>query len=206
MNAKFLGEFLQSLCKLIGIKRKMSTAYHPQTDGQTERTNQVKEGYLRNFVNYDQDNWYQLLPFAEFAYNNSATKVHGISPFFTNYGNHPQTEWMKERQAHNPGAELYSHWTKAIHKRAVEELNYTREAMRRYYNRKALQQPDYKEGDLVILNGKNIRTKRPSKKLSPKLSGPFKIIEAKEQRAFKLEILPTWRIHPIFHVSLLEPY
>jgi hypothetical protein len=206
MDAKFSGEFWESLCKLLGIKRKMSTAYHPQTDGQTERTNQVLEGYLRNFVNYDQDDWYQLLPLAEFAYNNSATNAHGMSPFFANYGYHPQTEWMKERQAQNPGAELYSHWMKAIHKRAVEALNYTREAMRRYYDRKALQQPDYNEGDLVMLNGKNIRTKRPSKKLSPKLYGPFKIIEARGQRAFKLEISPTWKIHPTFHVSLLEPY
>jgi len=57
-----------------------------------------------------------------------------------------------------------------------------------------------------MLNGKNICTKQPSKKLSPKLYGPFKIIEAKGQRAFKLEISPTWRIHPTFHFSLLEPY
>jgi len=57
-----------------------------------------------------------------------------------------------------------------------------------------------------MLNGKNIRTKQPSKKLSPKLYEPFKIIEAKGQCAFKLEISPTWKIHPTFHVSLLEPY
>jgi len=79
MDAKFSGEFWESLSKLLGIKRKMSTAYHPQTDGQTERTNQVLEGYLRNFVNYDQDDWYQLLPLVEFAYNNSATNAHGMS-------------------------------------------------------------------------------------------------------------------------------
>jgi len=66
---------------------------------------------------------------------------------------------MRERQAQYQGAELYSHWMKAIHKRAIEELNYTRDAMKKYYDRKALQQPDYKEGDLVMLNGKNIRTK-----------------------------------------------
>ena len=92
MDAKFSGEFWESLCKLLRIKRKMSTAYHPQTDGQTERTNQVLEGYLRHFVNYDQDDWDQLLPLAEFAYNNSATNAHGMSPFFANYGYHPQTE------------------------------------------------------------------------------------------------------------------
>jgi len=72
MDAMFSGEFWESLCKMLGVKRRMSTAYHPQTDGQTERTSQVLEGYLRMFVNYDQNDWYQLLPLAEHAYNNSA--------------------------------------------------------------------------------------------------------------------------------------
>ena len=67
MDAKFSGEFWESLCKSLGINRRMSTAYHPQTDGQTERTSQVLEGYLRYFVNYDQNDWYQLLPLAEYA-------------------------------------------------------------------------------------------------------------------------------------------
>jgi len=78
--------------------------------------------------------------------------------------------------------------------------------MKKYYDQKALQQPDYIAGHFVMLNGKNICTKRPSKKLSPKLYGPLKIIEARGQHAFKLEILPIWRIHPTFPVSLLEPY
>jgi len=99
MDAKFSGEFWKSLCKMLGVKRRMSTAYHPQTDGQTERTNQVLEGYLRTFVNYDHNDWYQLLPLAEHTYNNSATNAHKMTPLFANYGCHPQTEWMKEREA-----------------------------------------------------------------------------------------------------------
>ena len=63
----FSGKFWESLCKSLGIKRRISTAYHPQTEGQTERTNQVLESYLRNFVNYNQNDWYQLLPLAEYA-------------------------------------------------------------------------------------------------------------------------------------------
>jgi len=110
MDAKFSGEFWESLCKMRGVKRRMSTVYPPQTDGQTERANQVLEGYLRTFVNYDQDDWYPLLPLAEHAYNNSATNAHKMTPFFNNYGFHPQTEWMKEREAHNPGAPMYAHW------------------------------------------------------------------------------------------------
>ena len=78
--------------------------------------------------------------------------------------------------------------------------------MSKYYDRKARQQPDIKVGDLIRLNGKNIRTKRPTKKLSLRLHGPFKVLEVKKgERAFKLEISPRWKIHPVFHVSLLEP-
>jgi len=115
IDAKFSGEFWESLCELLGIKRKMSTAYHLQTDGQTERINQVLEGYLTKFVNYDQDDWYQLRPLAEHAYNNSTTNAQKMSPFYTNYDFHPQTEWMKERKVRNPGGEIYVHWMKTIH-------------------------------------------------------------------------------------------
>jgi len=118
MDAKFSAEFWESLCKSVGIKRKMSTTYHPQTDGQTERTNQTLEGYLRNFRNYHQKEWYHPLPLAEHVYNNSTTNAHGMSPFYANYGFHTQTEWMKEPEAQNPGAGLYAHWMQVTHKHA----------------------------------------------------------------------------------------
>ena len=103
MDAKFAGEFWESLCKTLGIKQKMSTAYHPQTDGQMEWVNQVLGDYLHIFVNYDQDDWYHLLPVAEFAYNNSVTTAHNLTSFFANHDYHPQTEWLKECEARNPG-------------------------------------------------------------------------------------------------------
>ena len=67
-------------------------------------------------------------------------------------------------------------------------------------------QPDIDIGDLVMLNAKNMRTKRPTKKLTPRLYGPFKVREKRGNRAYKLDIPPRWKIHPVFHVSLLEPY
>ena len=70
----------------MGIKRNLSTAFHPQSDGQTERLNQTLEQYLRTFINYDQDDWIQLLPLAEYAYNNSVTAPTKMSPFYANYG------------------------------------------------------------------------------------------------------------------------
>ena len=206
MDAKFSGKFWESLCKVLGVKRGMSTAYHPQPDGQTEWTNQVLEGYLRTFVNYDQNNWYQLLPLADHAYHNSATNAHKMTPFFANYGFHRHTEWMKEREAQNPGATMYADWIHDIHQQVKETLENTRESMKKYYDRKATRQPSIEVRDLVMMNPKNISTKRPSKKLGPKLYGPFKVLEKKGSMAYKLEISPWWKNHPLFHVSLLEPY
>jgi len=88
MDRKFASEFWESLCKEVGVERKISTPYHPQTDGQTERVNQVLGGYLRILVNYDQDDWYHLLPLAEYAFNNPVTTAHNMTPFFANYGYH----------------------------------------------------------------------------------------------------------------------
>ena len=139
-------------------------------------------------MNYDQDDWYHLLLLAEFAYNNSVTTAYHMTPFFTNYGYHPQTEWLKEREAQNPGANLYAHWMQTIHQQAKQSMEKTREAMRRYYDRKAKQQPDLKIGDLVMLNAKNICTKPPSKKLAPKLYSPFKILEQRGELTYKLQI------------------
>jgi len=183
----------------------MSTAYQPKTGRTNERTNQVLEGYLRTFVNYDQNDCYQLLPLAEHAYNNSATNVHKMNHFFANYGFHPQMDWLKEREAHNPGATMYAHWMQDIHQQAKQTLENTQESRRKYCERKATEQPNIEVGHLVMLNAKNIRTKRLSKKLSPKLYGLFRVLEKKGSREYKLEILPRWKIHPVFHVCLLEP-
>jgi len=117
---------------MLGVKRRMSTPYHPETDGQTERTNNVLEGYLRTFVNYDQKDWYQLLPLAEHAYNNSATNAPKMCPFFANYGFHPQTEWIKEREAHNTGPTMYAHWIQDIHRQAKQTRENTWESMKKY--------------------------------------------------------------------------
>ena len=71
------------------MKLHYTSGYHPEGNGQTERTNQTLEQYLRVYCNYQQDNWASLLPLAEFAYNNAPSAMTGISPFFANKGYHP---------------------------------------------------------------------------------------------------------------------
>src|SRR4051794_16997776 len=95
-DARFTGKFWQTLWAKLGTKLAMSTAFHPQTDGQMERANQVLEQVLRNYTIYKQDNWDELLPFTEFAYNNSVNSATGFSLFHI----------LSDRKS-TPGAPLY---------------------------------------------------------------------------------------------------
>jgi transposase InsO family protein len=110
-TSKFWKEVMTFLC----IKQRMSTAFHPQTDGQTERVNQVLEAYLREYCGYEQDDCMELLPLAEYVYNNSFSTATGLSPFYANYGYHPRTNWPPTEAPRNPGSALYWHWLHAVH-------------------------------------------------------------------------------------------
>ncbi len=92
----FTSKLWSSLCYFFGIKQKLSTAFHPQTDGQTERQNSTMEAYLRVFVNYEQDNWAQLLPMAEFAYNNAKNASTSHTPFELNCRFHPRASYKED--------------------------------------------------------------------------------------------------------------
>ena len=86
----FTSRFWQSLADRMGVQHILTTAYHPQANGQTERTNQTIGQYLRHYINYQQDDWLEFLPLAQFAYNNSVHSTKGETPFFANHGYHPQ--------------------------------------------------------------------------------------------------------------------
>ena len=92
----FTSKFWSSLCYFLGIKRKLSTAFHPQTDGQTERQNSTMEAYLWAFVNFEQNDWARLLPIAEFAYNNAKNASTGLTPFKPNCRYHPCVSYKKD--------------------------------------------------------------------------------------------------------------
>jgi len=153
----------------------MSTAFHPQTDGQTERLNQTIEAYLRAFVGNEQDNWVGLLPMVEFAYNNSVTTGNGMSPFYANNGFHPVASYPATTGPLNPASALYAHWMHAVHAESSQKLEAVEERMRRYADSERSKPPVYQVGDLVMLNGRNIKTRQPSIKLDHKNHGPFQV-------------------------------
>ena len=91
-DSRFTSNTWKDFLSVTGMRPRMSMAFHPQTDGQTERVNQVIKAYLRPYINQDQDDWEDLLPMAEHAYNNSITSATSLTPFYANYGRHPESQ------------------------------------------------------------------------------------------------------------------
>jgi hypothetical protein len=150
---------MQQLSKRLGIKWSSSTAYHPQTDGQTERINQEIEQYLRTFVNYWQNDWAQWLPIAEFAHNNSVT-VTGHSPFKLLYGYNPEILIHPNLNSTNPTADERIDMLKEAQEDAKSTLQLVNERMKKFYDRGVKDTPTFKKGDKVWLNTKNIRQRQ----------------------------------------------
>lgn len=205
-GTEFTSNFWRSLGTLLEMKLNFSTAYHPQSDGQTERTNQTLEQYLRLYCNYRQDNWAELLPMAEFAYNNSSHSSSNTTPFFANYGYHPSITVSSDKSVPSPEAHDFSRQISELHAYLKTELKTAQDQYIRSANQLRTPAPPFEVGQEVWLNAKNIRTTRPTKKLDYRKLGPFRIVEKISSHAFKLGLpLSLKRIHPVFHVSLLEP-
>jgi hypothetical protein len=196
---------MKNLCKALGTTRSLSTAYHPQTDGQTERINQEIETFLRHFCNVEQDDWVDWLAIAEFQYNDKTHSATQQTPFFLNYGRHP---WKGEAQRPSPQPAV-EEFIKDLNRTRTEAQAALQEAQyqaKEQYDRNKQRSRNYKIGDQVLLEGTNITTKQPTKKLAPKRYGPFKIIEIVGQGAYRLELPDNWIIHPVFNEALLTPF
>ncbi|QRV96463.1 Retrotransposable element Tf2 protein [Ceratobasidium sp. AG-Ba] len=201
---QFTSQFLKQLHKRLDIKPSFSTAYHPQTDGQTERLNQVVELYLRHYVSHRQDDWVGLLPLAEFAYNNGTNASTGKTPFFANYGFHPRFAVGDKEGQGLLIADDHAEWLQKGYDELKAALTVSQERMKEYYDRKHRAPENIKVGDSVWLDNRNIQSQRPARKLSAKRIGPFKVVAKVGKHAFKLELPHTLRIHPVFPVALLS--
>jgi transposase InsO family protein len=201
----FASKFWQSLSALLGLNHRLSTAFRPQTDGQTERMNQVLEQYLRCYVNYEQDNWVEKLPIAQFAYNTAYNESTKLTPAYANFGFTPDAYHDKrDPKTINPAAILKADELRNLHEEMKTQLEFVRQRMKRYYDTKKVEGPTFKEGEMVYLSTKNITTKRPSHKLDYKYIGPYKIKKRISESNYELDLPPKVRLHKVVHVALLE--
>ena len=189
--------------KKLGIERRLSTAFHLQTDGQTERANSTLEQYLQPYVNSQQDDWKELLPMAEFAYNNGYQESTKHTPFFANYGTNPEYQAIRHLiQGRITSGEDMSQ----LHDTLQAEMTEAQIRHKEYYDAQRKPDPNLQQGDMVGLLPRNIRTTRPCKKLDYKKIQSFKILARIGTSAYKLDLPATMRIHNTFHISLLEHY
>jgi hypothetical protein len=153
------------LNKVIGTQSALSTAYHPQTDGQTERTNQEIEQYLRVYISLAQDDWVEWLASGEFAYNNWEHTSTKQSPFFLEYGRHPITPAKPKASTQNPSADEFIKNLETAREAARRALEDTAERMKKYADRKRSEEKEFQIGDKVWLDAEHLNTGRPSKTL-----------------------------------------
>jgi hypothetical protein len=184
----------------MGIKHAPSTAYHPRTDGQSERTNQWLETAIRFITDEKQTNWAPYLPIAQFAHNNWPSDTTRKSPFFLLMGFHPRADWV---HATSPIPKVT--WRLGQLKEAQDQARgFMIKAQQSWVKHRDM--PKYKEGNQVWLEGKNLHINQPTTKLAPRRHGPFKIIQVMSAVNYRLELPTQWSIHPVFHIDLLTPY
>ncbi|KAJ1041106.1 hypothetical protein NDA10_000258 [Ustilago hordei] len=200
---QFISGAWKAFAEQMGAKHSLSTAYHPQTDGQTERVNQVIEQYLRMYCNYEQNDWANLLDTAAFVYNNTVHNSIGVSPFFACYGWNPKAhpDIPQRLGVNDPGRFEYLMDGKERCKYLQEQI---REAQRRSVDQYNRQHKDieFKVGDMVYINRRNWKTRRPTPKLDTRFAGPYPVQERPtmpplpdEDLDFEVEALIDKRSH-----------
>ncbi|QRW23019.1 Retrotransposable element Tf2 protein [Rhizoctonia solani] len=195
----FTGKFLRALYQRLGVKPAFSSAYHPESDGQTERVNQFIEFYLRSYVAADHLDWATWLPLAEYAYNNARHAATGKTPFELVYGRNPVMN-PSNVPSNVPEADQVANTLAQEWKEAKAALRMSKERM----TREKGTIPTYSIGEKVWLDGKNVELRTNSNKLDPKRLGPFEITEKILSHAYRLKLPETLKIHDVFYVGLLS--
>ncbi|CCO35049.1 Retrotransposable element Tf2 155 kDa protein type 1 [Rhizoctonia solani AG-1 IB] len=197
----FNNKFLRALYKRLGIDPHFSSAYHPQSDGQTERVNPTIKHFLRAYASINQSDWVKWLPMTEFAYNNAAHSATGRSPFMALYGWQP-TLTASNVETNVPEA---NDLADAIKKQWEEVASALRQSKSRLVEDQNQEVPiSFDVGEEAWLDAKNVNLKTKSDKLTERRLGPFEVIEKISDRAYRLKLPDTMKIHDVFYVGLLS--
>ena len=211
-DPRFMAKFWGTFWSLLGTTLTPSTAYHPQTDGQTERQNRTLEEMMRARINFQQTDWDEHLAVAELAFNNSVQASTGFTPFYLNYGQEVQMPLdyaiAAAKPINNPEAAVRIRRLHADLERARLHIEQAQHRQARYADahRRAV---TFNVGDSVLLSTEHLRfvgsdTRTP--KFTYKFIGPFKIKRVVNENAYELDLPPQLQIHPVLNISRLKAY
>ncbi|KAI3771831.1 hypothetical protein L6452_03000 [Arctium lappa] len=207
-DSQFTSNFWVSLQKELGMRLNLSTTYHPQTDGQSERTIQTLEDMLRSRVIDYGGSWDSHLPLVEFTYNNSYHSSIGMAPFEALYGRKCRTPvcWLEAGEKQFSGPEIVQETADKV--KEIREILKADQERQKSYTDKKIRSVEFQVGDRVMLKAspwKGIIRFGKRGKLSPRFLRPFVILEKIGLQAYRLDLSPEMdEIHPTFHVCYLR--
>jgi transposase InsO family protein len=202
---QFASQVMRDLCKRLGIQPKLSTAFHPQTDGQTERMNRDLQQYLRLFTAEKQDEWVDWLPLAQFSYNTKKQASTQKSPFEVTRSYVPRMGF-EQRITKAPAAEKFTSIMQNTSAQTKANLEKAQDRMKAQADKHRSIAPKYQIGKKVWLSTDNRKVTRASKKLTERWLGPYDITKTVGDNAVKLHLPKTMHIHPVVNISRVGPY
>jgi len=206
---QFTAGVMRELNTILEIDSKLSMAFHPQTDGQTEQMNQELEQYLRMFIDHHQEQWPEWLETTEFAYNNKLQTSTKVLPFKANSGQDPHIGFELRKKGKFEEADKFVERMQEIQEEAKAVLKKTQVNMKRYMDRHRREAEEYQVGDLVLLSTKDLKyqmTGRRTEKLTERFVGFYKVKSIVSTNTIELELPSTVKIHPVVNVSRVHKY
>lgn len=203
---QFTSAVWKAFCQALGASVSLSSGYHPQTNGQTERANQHLESVLRCVAATNPSSWSSFLPWAEYANNSQASAATGITPFEASLGYLPPLFPSQEEEIAVPSVQHHLRRCHRIWSQTRTALLNSTEKNKRFADRHRIPAPAYTEGQLVWLSSQTVSLRVESRKLAPRYLGPFPITKIINPVTVRLKLPSSMKIHPVFHVSQLKPH
>ncbi|KAK3511603.1 hypothetical protein QTP70_011262 [Hemibagrus guttatus] len=205
-GTQFTSQVWKAFCKQLDINVSLTSGYHPQSNGQVERLNQEIGRYLRSYCGREQHRWSEFLPWAEYAQNSLRHSSTGLTPFQCVLGYQPPMFPWSGEPSLVPAVDDWIRRSERVWDSAHVRLQRAVRSQEIQANRRHRPHPPYQPGQRVWLSTRDLKLRLPSRKLSPRYVGPFKILKQINEVTYQLELPANYRVSPSFHVSLLKPF